>query len=142
MDPTNPIIQLCVQGVEAEAASRIDEARTYFQQAWRFATDDVEACIAAHYIARNQSDAEQALWWNQIALARADRVADDRVRSFYASLHLNLAMAHEKLGQTGIARHHYQRAQDTLDDIIDTEHKVLVDYCVVRGLARTEELLS
>src|SRR5215204_1196529 len=91
MDPTNPIIQLCVQGVEAESARRFDEARTYFEQAWRAATDDVEACIAAHYIARNQSDLEQALWWNQIALARADKVADDRVRSFYSSLHLNLA---------------------------------------------------
>lgn len=138
MDPTNPIIQLCVQGVEAEAARRSDEARTYFEQAWRAASDDVEACIAAHYIARHQSGLEQALWWNQIALARADRVGDERVRPFYASLHLNLGMSHEKLGQIGIARHHYQRANATLDDISDTEHRVLVDYCVARGLKRTE----
>ena len=142
MDPTNPIIQLCVQGVEAESARRFDEARTYFEQAWRGATDDVEACIAAHYIARNQTDLEQALWWNQIALARADKVGDGRVRSFYASLHLNLGMAHEKLGQIGIARHHYQRATETLGDIADSEHRVLVDYCVVRGLKRTESQLS
>lgn len=142
MDATNPIVQLCVQGVEAESARRFDEARTYFEQAWRAATDDVEACIAAHYIARNQSDLEQALWWNQIALARADRVTDDRVKSFYASLHLNLAMAHEKLGQVGIARHHYHRANETLGDITDSEHRVLVDYCVVRGLKRTAQQLS
>lgn len=139
MDPTNPIIQLCVQGVEAESARRFEEARTYFQQAWRAAADDVEACIAAHYIARNQSDLEQALWWNQIALARADKVGGERVKSFYASLHLNLAMAHEKLGQTGIARHHYHRANETMDDITDGEHRVLVDYCVARGLKRTEQ---
>lgn len=138
MDATNPIIQLCVQGVEAESAKRFEEARTYFEQAWRAAQDDVEACIAAHYIARNQSDLEQALWWNQIALARADKVGGERVRSFYASLHLNLAMAHEKLGQLGIARHHYHRANETLGDITDNEHRVLVDYCVARGLKRTE----
>jgi tetratricopeptide (TPR) repeat protein len=138
MDPTNPIIQLCVQGVEAESARRFDEARTYFEQAWRAATDDVEACIAAHYIARNQSDLEQALWWNQLALARADKSRSARVKPFYASLHLNLAMAHEKLGQTGIARHHYDRANATIGDITDTEHKVLVEYCVARGLKRTE----
>ena len=142
MDPTNPIIQLCVQGVEAESAARFEEARTYFEQAWRAASNDVEACIAAHYIARNQSDLAQALWWNQIALARADRVRDERVRSFYASLHLNLAMAHEKLGQTGIARLHYQRAAETVNDIDDGEHRVLVDYCVSRGLKRTESLPS
>ena len=46
MDPTNPIIQLCTQGVEAESARRFDEARTYFEQAWRTAVNDVEACIA------------------------------------------------------------------------------------------------
>ena len=138
MDPTNPIIQLCVQGVEAESARRFDEARTYFEQAWRASTDDLEACIAAHYIARNQTEPEQALWWNQIALARADKVRDERVRSFYASLHLNLGMALEKLGQVGLARHHYGRAGETLDDIIDHEHRVVVEYCVNRGLKRTE----
>ncbi len=142
MDARNPIIQLCVQGVEAEAAARLDEARTYFEQAWRAATDDVEACIAAHYIARNQTDPEQALWWNQLALARADKVRDDRVRPFYASLHLNLGMAFEKLGQLGIARHHFLRAADTMGDITDNEHRVLVDYCVTRGLKRTEALPS
>ena len=141
MDPRNPIIQLCVQGVEAESAARFAEARTYFEQAWKASTDDVEACIAAHYIARNQTDLEQALWWNQIALARADRVRDDRVRSFYASLHLNLGMAHEKLGQIGIAHHHFLKASATLQDIDDSEHRVLVEYCVTRGLKRTEPVL-
>jgi len=138
MDPRNPIIQLCVQGVEAEAANRFAEARTYFEQAWKASTDDVEACIAAHYIARNQTEPEQALWWNQIALARADKVTDGSVDAFYASLHLNLGMAHEKLGQIGIARHHYRVANARLDDIIDNEHRVLVDYCITRGLKRTE----
>ena len=142
MDARNPIIQLCVQGVEAESAARFQEARTYFEQAWRAASNDVEACIAAHYIARTQTDPQVALWWNQVALARADKVGDERVQPFYASLHLNLGMAHEKLGQVGIARLHFLRAAANVDDIADGEHRVLVEYCIARGLKRTESLPS
>ncbi|MBA3818964.1 MAG: hypothetical protein H0X17_08745 [Deltaproteobacteria bacterium] len=139
LDPRNPIFQLCVQGVEAEAASRVDEARTYFEQAWRASSNHVEACIAAHYIARHQTDPSQALFWNQVALARADAVADPaKVRSFYASLHLNLGMAHEKIGQLAIAHHHYSRAALALESIVDSEHRVLVEYGVSRGLKRTQ----
>lgn len=140
MDLDSPIIQLCAQGVEAEAALRHDEARTYFDQAWRASTNHVEACIAAHYIARHEADTARSLFWNQVALARADKVrgaGDPQVRTFYASLHLSLGMAHEKLGQLAIARHHYERAAAGLDDIIDGEHRVLVEYGVSRGLQRT-----
>ena len=143
MDLGNPIIQLCMQGVEAESAARFTEARTYFEQAWRAAANDVEACIAAHYIARSQTDPHAALWWNQIALARADKHREERrVRAFYASLHVSLGMAHEKLGQTGIARLHFQRAAESVGEIVDSEHRVLVEYCVARGLKRTEPMLS
>ena len=142
MDARNPIIQLCMQGVEAESAARFTEACTYFEQAWRAATDDVEACIAAHYIARTKTDPYEALWWNQVALARADKHRDEpRVRAFYASLHVSLGMAHEKLGQIGIARLHFERASGSLGDIVDSEHRVLVEYCVARGLKRMEHRL-
>jgi tetratricopeptide (TPR) repeat protein len=139
MDPDNPVIQLCVQGVEAEAQARFDDARVLYENAWRASRDDVEACIAAHYIARQQHNLDQALWWNQIALARADSVRDGRVRAFYASLHLNLGMAHENLGQLAAARHHYERASETLHEIDDDKHRVLVQYGVTRGLKRTAQ---
>jgi len=141
VDPDNPIIQLCAQGVEAESARRHDEAATYFDQAWRASSNHFDACIAAHYIARHQTDSARSLFWNQVALARADKLleaGDDRVRAFYASLHLSLGMAHEKLGQIALARHHYHRATSGLDDIVDGEHRVLVEYGVTRGLKRTE----
>jgi tetratricopeptide (TPR) repeat protein len=139
MDPDNPVIRLCVQGAEAEAQARFDEARALYEHAWRASRDDLEACIAAHYIARRQHNPDQALWWNQIALARADSVRDGSVRAFYASLHLNLGMAHENLGQLAAARLHYERAADTLHDITDDNHRVLVQYGVTRGLKRTEQ---
>src|SRR5262245_62120448 len=137
MDPENPVIRLCVQGAEAEADQRFDEARALYQNAWRASSNDVEACIAAHYIARQQESPQQALWWNQIALARADSVRDSRVRAFYASLHLNLGMAHETLGQVAAARHHYERAAGTLHEIVDDQHRVVVARGVSSGLERT-----
>ncbi len=59
-------------------------------QAWEAPTDDYEACVAAHYEARHQEGPQDALHWNQEALARAEVVGDDRVRSFYPSLYLNM----------------------------------------------------
>lgn len=138
MDPDNPVIRLCKLGVEAEAAERFDEARALFERAWRSSSNNVEACIAAHYVARRQRTADQMLWWNQIALARADATRDGRVRGFYASLHLNLAMAHEHLGQPGAAHHHYSRARAAVDAIEDPDHRLLVEDRVAQGLERTK----
>jgi tetratricopeptide (TPR) repeat protein len=137
MDPDNPVVRLCVKGVEAETANRFEDARALFEQAWRSSTNDVEACIAAHYLARHQQSAVQTLWWNQIALARADATRDERVRGFYPSLHLNLAQAHENLGQLAAARHHYERAGRSLDEIEDLDHRFAYEDSVARGLERT-----
>ena len=52
MDPNNPVVQLCAQGMRAESEGRNTDARALFQQAWETATDDYGACVAAHYIAR------------------------------------------------------------------------------------------
>ncbi|HNB52946.1 MAG TPA: hypothetical protein PK530_13440, partial [Anaerolineales bacterium] len=65
MDPTNPVLQLCIQGTEAEYQHRPDDARALYQQAWNSATDDYEACIAAHYVARFQDTPEETFRWNQ-----------------------------------------------------------------------------
>lgn len=138
MDPDNPVIRLCTQGVYAEATSQLDRARALFEQAWRSSRDDVEACIAAHYVARHQATLDQALWWNQIALARADAAQGDaRVRAFYPSLHLHLGTAHENLGQLAAARHHYQRAAEDLDQILDHDHRDEITTNVALGLTRT-----
>ncbi|RGC68468.1 hypothetical protein C5N14_13190 [Micromonospora sp. MW-13] len=34
-------------------------------------TDDYDACVAAHYLARQQDDPEEILRWNQEALRHA-----------------------------------------------------------------------
>lgn len=110
MDPDNPVVKLCAEGMQAEREGRFGDAAALFQRAWDRSVDDCEACIAAHYVARHQTTDRDTLRWNEIALDRADRVADDRVRQFYPSLYLNLGRSHESLGDLDRARRYYELA--------------------------------
>ena len=112
MDTENPVVKLCIAGSRAEFEGRIDDARHLYRQAWDAATDDYEACIAAHYVARRQADPQETLRWNQEALARAGAINDDRVDAFYPSLYVNLGHAHEVLGNQIEAAHFYKLAAD------------------------------
>jgi tetratricopeptide (TPR) repeat protein len=98
MDLNNPVIKLCIEGTQAEFQGRIDEARSFYQQAWEAVQDDFDACVAAHYLARHQNDPVKRLHWNQVALDKADAVADHRVKDFYLSLYLNMGQSYELLG--------------------------------------------
>ena len=112
MDTTNPVIQLCIQGAQAEFEHRLDDARSLYQQAWDLHADDYEACIAAHYFARFQENPEETLHWNQIALDHAYAVNDERVKEFYPSLYLNLGRSHELLGNREEAKRYYDLAAE------------------------------
>ncbi|MGR3934909.1 hypothetical protein [Streptomyces sp. BRA346] len=117
MDPENPVVRLCVQGMAAEAEGRDGDARDHFRQAWDAATDDYGKCVAAHYMARHQPTPAETLRWNQECLDRADAVGDDRVRGFYASLHVNMGGAYAELGDMVTAREHYVRAAAHIGDV-------------------------
>ncbi len=52
-DPSNPIIQLCVQGSEHEAKGDIPAAGQLYKQAWAQATTDFEKFTAAYFLARH-----------------------------------------------------------------------------------------
>lgn len=109
MDVNNPVIKLCIDGARAEFEGRVADAQALYQQAWEVAQDDYEACIAAHYVARHQAPAE-TLRWHQIALERADAVADERVQGFYGSLYLNLGHSYELVGDQTAAQQYYALA--------------------------------
>ena len=110
MDTNNPIIQLCVAGTRAEFEHRIEDARRLYQQAWEARTDDYEACIAAHYVARFQDSAEESLRWNQLALKHADAVKDEQVKEFYPSLYLSLGRSFELVDNPAEAQRYYNLA--------------------------------
>ncbi|MFB4285224.1 MULTISPECIES: hypothetical protein [unclassified Nonomuraea] len=137
MDPDNPVVRLCTQGMQAEAEGRDIDAKGFFQQAWEIAGDDYEACIAAHYLARHQSTPQQTLHWNQECLNRADLVADDRVRGFYASLHVNIAKAYGDLGEPDRAREHFERATAHIDDVPPGQYADWTRVAIAEGLRST-----
>lgn len=110
MDLSNPVIQLCIQGSRAEFEHRLEDARSLYQQAWEARTDNYDACIAAHYVARFQDSVEESLRWNQLALKHADAVNDDRVKDFYPSLYLSLGRSHELMGNQAEAQRYYEFA--------------------------------
>jgi tetratricopeptide (TPR) repeat protein len=112
MDSENPVVRLCVAVTQAEFAGQIDEARRLAWLAWQAASDDYEACIAAHYVARYQESREDALHWNQLALRCAQTVDDGRVAPFYPSLYLNMGRAYENLGDLAAAQAYYARAAE------------------------------
>lgn len=141
MDPNNPVVKLCVEGMQAEGAGRHDEARALFTRAWDTRTDDWEACMAAHYLARHQPTPEETLRWNQEALDRANAVTDDRVHGFYPSLYLNLGHSHEQLGNLAEARRFYDLAAASSAALPEDRYGGVVRQGIERGKSRIEKSL-
>lgn len=136
MDASNPVFALCIDGMKAETERRFADARRLFEDAWAAATDDFEACVAAHYVARHQDRPEAALHWNQLALQRADAVGGERVQGFYPSLYLNLGKSYEDLGDHDQARQCYERAAGDLDSLPEGPYRDMVERGIVTGRER------
>ncbi|MGW5677683.1 hypothetical protein ACWEV4_21795 [Streptomyces sp. NPDC003860] len=139
MDLHHPVVALCAEGMQAEAAGAAERASELFRQAWQAAeaadpVDDYAACVAAHYVARHQPTPRDTLHWNLVCLERADRVGDERVRGFYPSLHLNLARAYRELDEPDRAREHFARAAERLDDLPEGPYAQWIRIAVADGL--------
>jgi tetratricopeptide (TPR) repeat protein len=112
MDLNNMIIRFCLEGTQAEFEGRNEDACELYWRAWEAVTDDYEACIAAHYVARCQDSPEEIFHWNQEALERANAVDEERVKDFYPSLYLNLGHSYELLGNQVEAEKYYSQAAE------------------------------
>lgn len=110
MDTSRPSVQLCIRGTQAEYQGRPEEAKALYEQAWESAENNVDRCIAAHYVARFQETLEDRLHWNQMALDFAKTIEDDEVKSFYPSLYLNMGQSYEALGNQAAAKYYYDLA--------------------------------
>lgn len=142
MDPGNPVIATCSEGMRAESEGRAAEAKELFERAWQAATDDYEACIAAHYLARHQETREQTLAWNEESLRRAELVGGERIAGFLPSLYLNLGHSHEELGDPKQARALYLLAEEHLTAVPDGDYGAMVRDGVARALKRTASLVT
>ncbi len=136
MDPDNPVVRLCANGMEAEGNGDTDLALKLFMQAWDAASDDYERCIAAHYVARHQCSATETLAWNQRSLEHADAAGETRVAEFYPSLFLNMGKANEDLGQLTEATRFYQLAEAHLPGVPPGLYREFVRNGIRRGLRR------
>jgi len=136
MDSSDPVIQLCIKGMECEGKGDFDSASQLFMEAWTQGSNDFERCIAAHYVARHQSNPMDALVWNQRSLNHASAVHDDRVREFYPSLYLNMGKAHEDLGNRADAKRFYEMAAKVLSLLSEGRYGNVVHDAVERALLR------
>ena len=113
IDPENAVVKLCVAGVQAEQAGDGEGAAELYRQAWAAHSNDLEASMAAHYLARVQADEGARLTWNRMALERAE-AAGDGAESFLPSLLLNLGQSLEAKGELASAAAAYDRARTAL----------------------------
>lgn len=135
LDPNNPVVKLCHQGMQAEYNGQPGEARRLFQQAWQIHQNDLEACIAAHYLARQQDDPQQTLHWNVLALEHAQKYPTG-LETFMPSLYLNLGWSYEQLGQTGQAESWYRRAGQGISILPAGGYRDTVEQGLRNGLQR------
>lgn len=96
-DPFNPIIQLCISGMQFEAKGEVELARQQFDKAWAEAADDYEKFIAAYHISRLQLDIEETVKWLNRSLACAQTYDDDNVISAYPAIYLALADCYDAM---------------------------------------------
>jgi hypothetical protein len=108
IDPTNPVVALCAEGIAAEGTP--SEAKRLFERAWAARRDDFDAAVAAHFLARHQPTPADTLRWNALAVRHAEAVRDARSAGLLASLYLNLGDAQANVGRREAARESAQRA--------------------------------
>jgi len=108
--PTNPIVQLCIQGMNFEAAGQREEAAATFLRAWNEATNDFEKYLAAYYVARQQTNVVDKLKWYQTALELALKINNEAVRAAFPSLYTSIAKCYEQLNDSNKAKKNYELA--------------------------------
>jgi hypothetical protein len=101
----------------------------------------------AHALADLQDDAHAELTWDLIALEAAGSLTDERmaaggvagpVATFYPSLHLNVADAYLRLGDTLLATHHADLSRASLPALPEGDYRSQIE----SALTRIEAALS
>lgn len=102
--PFNPVVKLCLQGMEMEQQNQQEKALHFFTQAWEEASNDFEKFLAAHYIARRQQLPVEQKAWLETALNHVLKVNDNAATSALPSLYQKLSDCCQALAETEKAR--------------------------------------
>lgn len=124
LDPSNPVVALCAEGMQQEGIP--GAAKRCFERAWELRKDDLDASIAAHFLARHQETPEATLAWNRLALDHALASSSEQVRGFMPSLHLNLGDALLATGDVSSARASLAAAREWLHVLPEDGYRALV----------------
>jgi tetratricopeptide (TPR) repeat protein len=138
LDPSNPIVQLCVAGMALEGEGKPADALRLFQQAWEHAATPLEQCTAAHYVARHQPDAAAKLRWDEIALQLAINQGEAVAGNMYPSFYLNVAKGYEDLGQRTQALESYRLASFFIDRLPANGYRNMIEAGIANGLQRVK----
>lgn len=136
VDPQDPIVQLCSQGIHQEMSGNTTAAAQLYAKAWELKTNDHQACIVAHYMARTQTTHEDALRWNLLALEYANKVGES-IDAFYPSLYLNVGKSYEDLSNKKEARKYYFLGMEKVDLLPEDGLGKMTKDALIRGLERT-----
>jgi rifampin ADP-ribosylating transferase len=109
-DPSNKVIQLCVQGIHMEEKGKPEEASRIFLQAWNESRSDFEKFTAAYFVARHQKDVHHKLKWLETTLKFALKINNDNVKSAFPSLYSNIAKCYEDLNDLDNAKKNHELA--------------------------------
>jgi tetratricopeptide (TPR) repeat protein len=124
-------------GRAQDLAANDDRAGAYaiYNVLWAEATragDQYQACIVAHFLAHAHVEPEAQLAWHLRALQAADAVGDERVRSFYPSLHANLGDVYLRLGNLPQAQEHIDKARKFEHILPDDGYGRLIRSLIIR----------
>ncbi len=136
MDPANPVVALCAAGMQREGSP--EEARALFERAWQVRSDDYEASVAAHFLARQQPTPGDALHWNEVALQHALAVPDGRAKELMPSLYLNVGDSYFVMGRRDAAATAAARAAECVADLPADGYRDLVQ----RGIRSLQQRLD
>jgi tetratricopeptide (TPR) repeat protein len=137
MKINDQVVKLCIEGQRAEARGKKDEALKYFNQAWKIRENDLDACIAAHFVAKIQKDFNKTLRWNLTALKFARKASKDAVKDFYPSLFINIADSYEKTGRKGMAKKYFDLAATAVSTTSLGSYGILLSESIQDGQKRT-----
>jgi len=118
-NPSNPVIKLCIQGMDREGKGEPEEASRVFLQAWNEATNDFEKFTAAYYVARHQKNVRDNLKWLEASLQFALKINDVTVQAAFPSLYSQIAKCYEELDDTDNAEKNYELAISFTDSPSD-----------------------
>ena len=114
MDPNNPVVKLCAEGMMAEGEGDPVRAAALFHQAWEASVTELDRAVAAHYVARHAGEPTEVRRWNGRALEHAERSDSPEARQFLPSLLQNLGKSLEDTGAHREAAQAYERGHAAL----------------------------